>query len=186
MKQENNGIKIIPNDVYPHKEERSNEFQKLFDQTQAAITEEGLDNGDFQLEILYHKDVLKPQNWIFKFKGEPSSIYNGKVIKGMLQFPDTYPSDFPQFYFNQVKKNNYQGNFGFPIHENIYGSGLLCIPMLSSNIWNPATKPVDMLKAISFIFHNPNPNDPANPTFPKDPIQIAQVRKELADALDEE
>ena len=48
--------------------------------------------------------------------------------------------------------------------------GLLCIPMLSSNIWNPATKPVDMLKAISFIFHNPNPNDPANPTFPKDPI----------------
>ena len=64
--------------------------------------------------------------------------------------------------------------------------GLLCIPMLSKNIWNPTTKPIDMLKAISYIFHNPNANDPANRNFPTDHTQITRLRLELADALDEE
>ena len=54
-------------------------------------------------------------------------------------------------------------------------------------MWKPNNppRPFEMIKAISFIFHHPTDNDKANLSFPSEKNLVDEVRKNLAEALDE-
>ena len=57
--------------------------------------------------------------------------------------------------------------------------GALCIPLLSDKMWKPnnPTRPFEMIRAISNIFHHPNDGDKANQSFPSEKELIEKARK---------
>ncbi|KAM3145402.1 hypothetical protein pb186bvf_002446 [Paramecium bursaria] len=148
-------------------------FKDLLDDTIREL-EDLINDNQLQIEALKLKNCIDFQNWEIKFRGQ--KIYENKMISGILRFPNKYPEVGPQFSFSLVP--DWGDNSGYPTHENIYGDGRLCLPMITK--WSNA--PIyEIIKAVIELFHEPQNEDAANQKFALlDEEDKIKIRKRLA------
>ncbi|RUP46716.1 ubiquitin-conjugating enzyme/RWD-like protein [Jimgerdemannia flammicorona] len=77
-----------------------------------------------------------------------SSVYRGGTFKLDIVFSPDYPFKPPQVKFTTRI-----------YHPNIDEEGAICVGLLKTDVWKPATKIVQVLMAIAFLLDNPNPDD---------------------------
>jgi ubiquitin-conjugating enzyme E2 G1 len=94
--------------------------------------------------------------------GPTNTIFEGALIKAIIEFPNEYPNKAPQFKFiTQL------------FHPNVYPDGKVCISILHEGIdeygyenlserWNPSHSVNSILISILSILLSPNFESPAN------------------------
>ncbi|CAD8092523.1 unnamed protein product [Paramecium sonneborni] len=158
--------------------EKANYFNQLFDQASQILSDEGIDEN-IKIERALIKNDLRSQVWEVALKGEENTEYQDKKIQGYLILPNDYPKAAPKFYFWFFKDNQKI------IHENIYGDGLLCMPMVTNN-WKGNEGLTQVLTTIRDIFNHPNIKDPANPIFTQAiPAEKTRRRKAQSELLED-
>ncbi|RUS29563.1 ubiquitin conjugating enzyme [Jimgerdemannia flammicorona] len=89
---------------------------------------------------------------LFHWQGQiippSSSVYRGGTFKLDIVFSPDYPFKPPQVKFTTRI-----------YHPNIDEEGAICVGLLKTDVWKPATKIVQVLMAIAFLLDNPNPDD---------------------------
>ncbi|KAI1102724.1 ubiquitin-conjugating enzyme [Jackrogersella minutella] len=93
-------------------------------------------------------------SWTATLEGPPGTIYSGGVFKLSIVLPADYPFKAPQV------------TFGTRIyHPNVTNDnvGSICLAMLKSENWKPASKIHAVLDAVRQLLVEPNPDDPLEP-----------------------
>jgi ubiquitin-conjugating enzyme E2 G1 len=100
--------------------------------------------------------------WNISMFGPTNTIFEGALIKAIIEFPNEYPNKAPQFKFiTQL------------FHPNVYPDGKVCISILHEGIdeygyenlserWNPSHSVNSILISILSILLSPNFESPAN------------------------
>jgi ubiquitin-conjugating enzyme E2 G1 len=100
--------------------------------------------------------------WNISMFGPTNTIFEGALIKAIIEFPNEYPNKAPQFKFiTQL------------FHPNVYPDGKVCISILHEGIdeygyenlserWNPSQSVNSILISILSILLSPNFESPAN------------------------
>ena len=100
--------------------------------------------------------------WDIIMIGAPDTIFEGAIIKAIIEFPKEYPNKAPQF------------KFITPLyHPNVYIDGKVCISILHEGIdefgyesiserWNPSQSVNSILISILSLLSSPNFDSPAN------------------------
>ncbi|KAI2629416.1 ubiquitin-conjugating enzyme [Xylaria nigripes] len=91
------------------------------------------------------------QKWEIELLGPPSTAYAGGTYKIVMSFPTDYPFKPPQVNFitriyHPNVTNDSQGN--------------ICLPILKSEAWKPASRVRAVLEALRQLLIEPNPDDP--------------------------
>ncbi|CAG8549372.1 28846_t:CDS:2, partial [Racocetra persica] len=87
-------------------------------------------------------------NWTGTILGPANSPYKGGIFKLKIEFSQDYPFKPPSVKFiTRV------------YHPNIDDDGSICVNLLKTDVWKPATKISQVLKAIADLLENPNPDD---------------------------
>ncbi|CAG8770791.1 2206_t:CDS:2, partial [Dentiscutata erythropus] len=84
-------------------------------------------------------------NWTGTILGPANSPYKGGIFKLKIEFSQDYPFKPPSVKFiTRV------------YHPNIDDDGSICVNLLKTDVWKPATK---ISQAIADLLENPNPDD---------------------------
>ncbi|WWC96129.1 hypothetical protein V866_002996 [Kwoniella sp. B9012] len=89
------------------------------------------------------------QIWTITITGPPNTPYHKGKFKLTADFTKDYPFKPPVLLF---KTKMY--------HPNVDSDGNLCIGLLKTENWKPATKMSGVLQAIYDLIETPNPDDP--------------------------
>ncbi|ORX58785.1 ubiquitin-conjugating enzyme [Hesseltinella vesiculosa] len=87
-------------------------------------------------------------HWVGTIEGPEASPYKGGSFKLDVVFSADYPFKPPKIKF--VTK---------VYHPNIDDEGAICIDLLKSDQWKPATKVGQVLQALAMLLEFPNPDD---------------------------
>jgi len=87
-------------------------------------------------------------HWQGAIAGPVNSIYKGGIFKLDIVFLADYPFKPPVVKF--ITKI---------YHPNIDDDGSICVALLKTDVWKPATKLHQVLGAICDVLENPNPED---------------------------
>jgi len=118
-------------------------------------------------------NILK---WYVQFFGAPGTPYQGCYLKATMKFPRTYPREPPTV--NIQKLINEEGKPVLLFHPNIYeGTGELCMSVLNNGqgftysdlpyqqeMWRTSHTAGSIIRSMTDVLGNPNPETPANPT----------------------
>ena len=117
--------------------------------------------------------------WILTFLGRENTPWEGGKYRGELRFPKDYPDNPPTFLFDKINGEVLQ-------HVNIYGSGKICIDILTGNAYSPDKSLLDIIIALDNFYYDHNPTSPANGKLSKlfvtDKIQYEKIIKDQAAA----
>ncbi|KAI7903568.1 ubiquitin-conjugating enzyme/RWD-like protein [Cokeromyces recurvatus] len=87
-------------------------------------------------------------HWQGELSGPKGTPYQGGRFKLDIVFSSDYPFKPPQIKFTTKI-----------YHPNIDDDGSICIDLLKSDTWKPATKVVNVLQALVGLLETPNPDD---------------------------
>ncbi|GHJ89693.1 hypothetical protein NliqN6_6095 [Naganishia liquefaciens] len=108
---------------------------------------------DFQKNPLPHVIVQSKDEdlteWHLFMDGPRDTPYKGGRFTIIVKFGDQYPFKAPTFRF---KTRIY--------HPNIDSDGNICIGLLKTENWKPATKISSVIQALYDLLQTPNPDDP--------------------------
>ncbi|KAI8602912.1 putative ubiquitin conjugating enzyme E2, partial [Dissophora ornata] len=99
------------------------------------------------------------------------SPYKGGVFKIEIIFPADYPFKPPQVTFRTAI-----------YHPNIDINGAICIGLLKSDQWKPATRVTQVLRALVTLLEQPNPDDPLVPEIARKYLEKNAEFLQLAQA----
>ncbi|KAJ9108295.1 hypothetical protein QFC20_003455 [Naganishia adeliensis] len=109
--------------------------------------------ADFQKDPIANVHVVPNDadftEWNLVMTGPPGTPYKGGTFKINVKFGDQYPFKAPTFIF---KTRIY--------HPNVDSEGNICIGMLKTENWKPATKINSVIHALYDLLQTPNPDDP--------------------------
>ncbi|KAL2916945.1 hypothetical protein HK105_203377 [Polyrhizophydium stewartii] len=88
-------------------------------------------------------------NWKGVITGPTGSTYQGGLFRVAIKFPKDYPFKPPKITFRTKI-----------YHPNVDSDGAICLALLKTDIWKPATKISDVLIALAQLLAEPNPDDP--------------------------
>ncbi|KAI9208638.1 putative ubiquitin-conjugating enzyme e2-16 kda [Polychytrium aggregatum] len=87
-------------------------------------------------------------HWEGHLMGPRKSPYSGGIFRLKIEFPQEFPFKPPQVKF--ITKT---------YHPNIDDDGSVCIALLKSDVWKPASRVSDILLSLHLILETPNPDD---------------------------
>ncbi|KAL1918658.1 uncharacterized protein VTP21DRAFT_2680 [Calcarisporiella thermophila] len=101
---------------------------------------QGISVGPVSESDLFH--------WQGAIQGPPKSVFKGGIFQIDITFPSEYPFRPPTIVF---KTRIY--------HPNIDADGSICLQILKSDVWKPATRITHVLLALVDLLEHPNPDD---------------------------
>ncbi|KAJ3038729.1 hypothetical protein HDV00_000389 [Rhizophlyctis rosea] len=114
-------------------------------------------------------DLLR---WQGQLIGPADTPYAKGVFKIDIEFSTDYPFKPPKVKFATKI-----------YHPNIDDDGSICVGLLKTEVWKPATKLVDVLAALVNLLQFPNPDDALQPSIAEiyntDPAKFKKTAKDF-------
>lgn len=147
-------------------------------------------NNDHEIPI---SACLVNENDLFKWEvliiGPENTLYEGSVLKCIMNFPDEYPNMPPKLIFKTKMW-----------HPNVYANGEVCISILHPPVydatnpeetldekWKPVLGVKEIILSILSILNEPNLSSPANVDAAKEyKNDIESFKKKVRMSLEEE